>query len=78
MFFSTNLKYGLADNFDDLRYPPNDTYPAQVRSDVKQYLKNMDKGVLIGRAQLDIHITPKRTTILCSDRWEFLKICSLV
>ena len=59
MFFSTNLKYGLADNFDDLRYPPNDTYPAQVRSDVKQYLKNMDKGVLIGRAQLDIHITPK-------------------
>ncbi len=59
LFFNTNLKYNLADNFDDLRFPPLDTFPAQVRSDVKQYLKNMDKGVLIGRAQLDYHITPK-------------------
>ena len=56
--FNLNLKYSLADNFDDLRFPPYDTYPAQVRSDVKQYLKNMDKGVLIGRAQLDYFITP--------------------
>ena len=30
-----------------------------MRSDVKQYLKNMDKGILIGRAQLDYHISPK-------------------
>ncbi len=60
LFFNTNLKYTLADNFDDLRFPPVDTYPAQVRSDVKQYLKNMDKGILIGRAQLDLHITPKK------------------
>lgn len=60
MFFNTNLKYVLADNFDDLRFPPIDTYPAQVRSDVKQYLKNMDEGILIGRAQLDFHITPKK------------------
>ena len=59
LFFNTNLKYNLANNFEDLRFPPIDTFPAQVRSDVKQYLKNMDDGVLIGRAQLDYHLTPK-------------------
>ena len=48
----------FANNFDDLRFPPVDTFPAQVRSDVKQYLKNMDKGLLVGRAQLDYFITP--------------------
>lgn len=58
LFFTTNLKYSLANNFSDLRFPPVDTYPEQVRSDVKQYLKNMDKGILIGRAQLDYHLTP--------------------
>ncbi len=58
LFFNTNLKYSLANNFEDLRFPPVDTFPAQVRSDVKQYLKNMDKGILIGRAQLDYHLTP--------------------
>lgn len=57
LFFSANLKYSLADNFDDLRYPPVDTFPAQVRSDVKQYLRNIDKGVVIGRAQIDYHLT---------------------
>ena len=61
LFFNTNLKYSLADNFDDLIYPPLDTFPAQVRSDIKEYLKNMHKeGILIGRAQLDYHLTPKR------------------
>ena len=61
LFFNTNLKYSLADNFDDLIYPPVDTFPAQVRSDIKEYLKNMHKeGVLVGRAQLDYHLTPKR------------------
>jgi len=59
LFFNTNLKYSLANNFDDLIFPPVDTFPAQVRSDVKQYLKNMDNGILIGRAQLDYHLTPK-------------------
>ena len=56
--FHTNLKYSVANNFDDLRYPPLDTYPAQVRSDVKQYLKTMDEGILIGRAQFDYYNTP--------------------
>ncbi len=58
LFFNTNLKYSLANNFEDLRFPPINTFPAQVRSDVKQYLKNMDEGILIGRAQLDYHLTP--------------------
>jgi len=59
LFFNTNLKYTLADNFDDLFLPPVDTFPAQVRSDVKQYLNNMaDGGILIGRAQFDFHVTP--------------------
>jgi len=59
-FFSSNLKYSLADNFDDLKYPPEDTYPAQVRSDVKQYLKNFNEGIFIGRAQFDYHLSPKK------------------
>jgi hypothetical protein len=58
LFFNVNLKYSLVDNFDDLRFPPVDTFPAQVRSDIKQYLKNIDNGILIGRAQLDYHLTP--------------------
>ena len=58
-FFNTNLKYVLTDNFDDLRFPPVDTFPPQVRSDIKQYLKNMDEGILIGRAQFDYYLTPK-------------------
>tara|TARA_B100000886_G_scaffold148536_2_gene100990 strand:+ start:1462 stop:3435 length:1974 start_codon:yes stop_codon:yes gene_type:complete len=59
LFFNTNLKYSLADNFDDLYIPPVDVFPAQVRSDVKEYLNKMrDGGVLIGRAQFDYHLTP--------------------
>jgi len=60
LFLNTNLKYSLANNFEDLRFPPLDVYPAQVRSDIKQYLKNMDQGLLIGRAQLDFHVTPAK------------------
>lgn len=60
LFFNSNLKYSLVDNFDDLRFPPMDVFPAQVRSDVKQYLKGMDNGILIGRAQFDYHFTPKK------------------
>jgi hypothetical protein len=59
-FFSSNIKYSIADNFDDLTLPPVNTYPAQVRSDIKNYLRNIDEGIIIGRAQLDYHITPKK------------------
>ena len=58
LFLTTNLKYSIADNLEDLTIPPVDTFPAQVRSDVKQYLRNINKGVLLGRAQIDYHITP--------------------
>ena len=47
-----------------LIFPPLNTFPAQVRSDIKQYLKNMDKGIIIGRAQLDYYLTPYKITIL--------------
>ena len=60
LIFHSNIKYSIADNFDDLRFPPINTYPAQVRSDVKQYLKNIDKGIILGRAQLDYFYTPKK------------------
>ena len=58
-FFSSNLKYSIWDNFDELTVPPIDTYPAQVRSDVKDYMQNFDK-VIIGRAQFDYHLTLKK------------------
>lgn len=59
LFFTTNLKYSLVDNFEDLTIPPVNTYPAQVRSDVKDYLRNYQGGIFIGRAQFDYHISPK-------------------
>ena len=59
-FFSSNLKYSIVDNFNDLTIPPENTYPAQVRSDIKDYLRGFENRVLIGRAQFDYHITPKR------------------
>ena len=58
LFLTTNFKYSIADNLEDLTIPPVDTFPAQVRSDVKQYLRNINKGVLLGRAQIDYHLTP--------------------
>jgi len=57
-FFSSNIKYTIKDNFGDFRFKPEDTYPAQVRSDVKEYLKNFENRFIIGRAQFDYHITP--------------------
>ena len=59
LFVTTNLKYSLVDNFDDLIYPPVNTFPAQVRSDIKKYLNNIDNGLLVGRAQMDYFISPK-------------------
>lgn len=59
LFFIANIKYPIVDNFDDLKYPPVNTFPAQVRSDIKDYLKNMNRsGLLIGRAQLEYYYTP--------------------
>ena len=55
LIFSSNLKYSLWDNFQDLTIPPRDTYPAQVRSDIKEYLRGFNDGVVIGRAQIDFY-----------------------
>ena len=41
-----------------IKYKPVDIYPAQVRSDVKEYLKNFENRFIIGRAQFDYYITP--------------------
>tara|TARA_X000000950_G_scaffold240193_1_gene293094 strand:+ start:321 stop:2303 length:1983 start_codon:yes stop_codon:yes gene_type:complete len=59
LIFNSNLKISLADNFDDFKYQPVNTYPAQVRSDVKDYYENFREGV-IGRAQFDLFLTPKK------------------
>ncbi len=50
-----NFKYSLADNFDELIIPPENTYPAQVRSDNKKYYNNFDNGVPIGRLELNYY-----------------------
>ena len=64
LIFSSNIKYSLADNFDDLTIPPKNTYPAQVRSDIKDYLRNFGDGIFIGRAQLDYHLSPNENNHL--------------
>ena len=46
-----NLKYSLYDNFQGLYLPPVDTYPNQVRSDLKKYLNNLNRGISIGRLE---------------------------
>ena len=55
--FTSNIKYSIKDNFDDLVIPPEDVYPKQVRSDIKDYLREYDNGVIIGRAQFDYYKT---------------------
>ena len=70
-FFSSNLKYSIIDNFDNLIIPPENTYPAQVRSDVKNYLRNFGSGIFVGRAQFDYHITPKKSSLY--DIWRYLR-----
>lgn len=59
LIFSSNLKYSVWNNFDDLTIPARDTYPAQVRSDVKDYLRGFNDGIVIGRAQIDYFKTLK-------------------
>ena len=38
-FFESKIIYSVSDNFDDLFLEPITTYPNQVRSDIKDYLK---------------------------------------
>ena len=55
-----NLKYNIWDNFSNLIYPPVDTYPAQVRSDIKKYFKGSSNGISIGRLELNYFHSPKK------------------
>lgn len=64
LIFSSNIKYSIKDNFDDLNLPPKDLYLDQVRSDVKSYMRNFGNRFIIGRAQLDYHYTPKKNNHL--------------
>tara|TARA_B100000131_G_scaffold317195_2_gene358704 strand:- start:112 stop:2034 length:1923 start_codon:yes stop_codon:yes gene_type:complete len=57
LFWTTNLKYPLWQNFDDLYIPPVNTYPNQVRSDIKDYLSNFKNRLILGRSQLDFFKT---------------------
>lgn len=53
LFVTNNIKYPIFHNFNDLYIPPVDTYPAQVRSDIKDYLNNYGTRFMIGRSQVD-------------------------
>ena len=74
--FSSNVKYSLWDNFDDLYIPPPPSDVPTVRSDVKEYLRNFNSGPIIGRAQLDYYLSPqkRKKVILCLPQ-VFLKKC---
>jgi hypothetical protein len=52
-FFLGNIQYSLYDDFDRLYIPPVDTYPNQVRSDIKKYLNNIGGKPYIGRMELN-------------------------
>lgn len=53
VYIKSELAVSLADDFDNLYIPPVTTYPAQVRSDVKEYLKNIGNGLLIQRFEVN-------------------------
>ena len=60
--WSTNFKYAFLQNFDDLSTALDiiNTFPNQVRSDVKEYLKNFGDRVIVGRSQFDYFKTLKK------------------
>tara|TARA_Y100001935_G_scaffold167615_1_gene138091 strand:+ start:25106 stop:27091 length:1986 start_codon:yes stop_codon:yes gene_type:complete len=49
----SNFKYPLISNFENLYIPPVNTYPNQVRSDIKDYLKTIGKKFSLGRFELN-------------------------
>ena len=58
LIFLLNLKYSLWDNFSNLIYPPIDTYPAQVRSDIKEYYKGLSNNISVGRLEMNYFYSP--------------------
>ena len=53
LYVSSKTVYSLTDNFDGLFIGPVTTYPAQVRSDIKDYLKNLGDKPSIERLELN-------------------------
>ena len=44
---TSQISISLTDNFGELNIPPVDTYPAQVRSDIKKYMNGLGEGLSI-------------------------------
>jgi len=55
LIINMNLKHSIYDTFSELVVPPRDTYPNQVRSDVKEYLRGMSNGIVIGRLEFNLY-----------------------
>ena len=53
LFLDADFSYSVYDNFKNLYLEPVDTYPAQVRSDIKKYLRGFSKGVNLERFELN-------------------------
>ena len=53
LFIDSQLAVSLNNNFDELTIPPVDTYPAQVRTDIKDYLNGIDEGLAIKRLNIN-------------------------
>tara|TARA_Y100000816_G_scaffold289481_1_gene276018 strand:+ start:16 stop:1953 length:1938 start_codon:yes stop_codon:yes gene_type:complete len=53
LIFLSNFKYSIVDNFNELVIPPDTTFPNQVRSDNKDYLRNFNQRVVLGRFELN-------------------------
>ena len=66
LFIDSQLAVSLNNNFDELFIPPVDTYPAQVRTDIKDYLNGIDEGIAIRR--LNINKFTQLTIINTTDR----------
>ena len=57
-FVRGKLVKSIVSNFDNLFIPPTDTYPEQVRSDIKDYLKNVGKDLSIEHLEIS-HLIKK-------------------
>ena len=52
-FINTKFTKSVSNNFDEVFLPPVDTYPAQVRSDIKDYLKNVGDSISIENFEIN-------------------------
>ena len=52
-FIDTKFSISLDNNFDELFIPPVDTYPNQVRSDVKEYYNSIGNKPFVDRLEIN-------------------------